>query len=545
MSTVALYARVSSDKQVDNFSIEHQLETMRDWAIAEGYDYIELPEVGSAFKEGLSRTKLQQGLDLARRKQIDAFVFFSPDRFTRDIADGAILRRELRKLGVKLICFYPRPTEVNEDMEILHILTDWQSQQYVQKLAERSGQIVHHKALSGLYSQGNVVYGYKLVGKKHDTRVEVVPEEASVIRAIYEMYLQDEMPMFAIADELNTNPKYPPARRGKWTPSSIRNALRAETYTGVWYAFRFYQVTENGRKKWRTRPKEECIPVPMPVIIDPQIFADTQKRLRSRITGRPTYNQYLMSGRLTCGRCGHAAIGQKEHNGKKDYFYYRCNSIGRRKPCGMRKFPVRQVDETVWQFAYEFIQDPQRVLIGLQRMQKEDAVRYDGLVSQIETITARIEEAQSELSMLIDQRTKAKATSLQLMLDEKAEQIAGTIDELKVRLTLLWEAKGAAPFSDERIAEVVSEIEELKKVFAALEHINQTGDFAAKRAIIVRLNLKATLREEDDGERWVDIHWYRQTYQRKLWVQNKIEGAVYNNLNTSVYTFPRRLLRAA
>src|SRR5690349_7977516 len=92
----ALYGRVSDkSKQGDNFSVPTQLEKMREWSTEQGWRIeAELAENASAYSEGLTRSELNKALDLARAGRINVLVFFSPDRFTRDMADGVILRRE-------------------------------------------------------------------------------------------------------------------------------------------------------------------------------------------------------------------------------------------------------------------------------------------------------------------------------------------------------------------------------------------------------------------------------------------------------------------
>src|SRR6266496_2879582 len=116
----ATYGRASDkSKQGDNFSISTQLEKMRDWTTAQGWIVgHELSETESAYLEGLTRSELKKALELARTGKINALVFFSPDRFTRDMADGVILRRELKRHNVRLFCYWPTPHEITSDMEI-------------------------------------------------------------------------------------------------------------------------------------------------------------------------------------------------------------------------------------------------------------------------------------------------------------------------------------------------------------------------------------------------------------------------------------------
>jgi site-specific DNA recombinase len=164
------YGRVSSLKQKDNFSIGTQLSMMREECEKRGWKvYAEHAEVGSAWAEGLERSELKKALDIAKQKKITMLMFFSADRFTRDPGDGVLLRRELYKLGVKLFCFYPTPREVTEDMELLHIITDFGSSQQVKIQRDKSMGAVRSKVLLGLYPQGNVPYGYTLEGKRRET----------------------------------------------------------------------------------------------------------------------------------------------------------------------------------------------------------------------------------------------------------------------------------------------------------------------------------------------------------------------------------------
>src|SRR5215212_6863905 len=111
------YARVSTRHlQDDNFSIETQLSAMQKLAHELGAtEMMEFIEYESAFDEGLTRTELNRLLEWVRKSGGDLLIFYSSDRFTRDIADGVILRRELYKLGIKLYCCYPFPQEIRSE----------------------------------------------------------------------------------------------------------------------------------------------------------------------------------------------------------------------------------------------------------------------------------------------------------------------------------------------------------------------------------------------------------------------------------------------
>lgn len=526
MPAACVYARISNKSmQGDNFSITTQLQLMRDYMEREGYEVIELYDQGSAFTDGMSREKLKEALALAEAKKIDAFMFFSADRFTRRMVDGVYLRQTLYDYGVRLMCFYPHPHEITDEQEILHIFEDWRNQETVKVQRDKSVQALKTKAKMGLYTQGNIPYGYRLEGKKQDTRVLIHEGEAEVVRRIFRMYLYEHTPVTEIADTLNA--EHIKARKGDWSHNAVRRIMGNETYTGTWFAFTWKRIREDGAYKYVKRPKEERIEVAIPAIIDVPLFEAVKERLHTRHHGRVESRKYLLSGRLSC-LCGLAIAGQRENNGitPKDYLYYRCTSVSRRKGgCGLKKFHVEAVDETVWQFALEFIQEPDRLIRAYREVQEEGVDILGAVERQIATIQISLKEQEEELSSIIDQRAKAKAQSLKDMLDERAEQYAHVIDDMNERLELLRSEKDRMPFSTANIEEAVREVEALREMYEALHAINETPDYEAKRALIDILDIRVTLRIDEENQRWVDIHWLRKVENRKLWTQIRKDRA--------------------
>jgi len=210
----------------------------------------------------------------------------------------------------------------------------------------------------------------------------------------------------------------------------------------------------------------------------------------------------------------------KAHGGTH-YYYYRCNSEHTEDTsCAQRYVPVQLVEDTIWQFAYEFIQDPEKLLRAMLEVQEEDAQKYDELGAQLASLTALIAEREGELSSLVDQRTKTKIPTLAAILDTKTEEYAEAIEELKKRRDVLTEERLNAPFSFGNIQEVVSEIAELRQIYEALHAIDQKADFEAKLALIQLMDLTATLKGET-----VDIHYLRKTYSRPLRLQMPTEAS--------------------
>jgi site-specific DNA recombinase len=366
---VCLYARVSSDKQKDNFSHDVQLEKMREYAKQEGWTVaIELKEADSAFLDGLERKQLRIARQMAAEGKVQAILFWSADRFTRDMGDGVLLRRELiREHGIKLFSFYPYPHEMQDDIHA--VLEDWKSSEESRIRRERSMLGYIKKAEAGIYSAGNAPFGYTLEGRRHTSRLEIDPEEERIVRLIFEWYVLEGVGSFVIAERLNAGGYKTPdsnRRAGLWSSQSVRVVLRNETYAGVWYA----KSHKTQGKKTVNLPRGSGIPVPVPSIITRDMWERAQAKLKTRHNTQKREVRYLLSSRSNC-QCGKANIGQCHTNGKttKMYRHYRClsNQYASGK-CGRPFFPVEPVDGEVWEFVKELIRDPERLVRGWQEM---------------------------------------------------------------------------------------------------------------------------------------------------------------------------------
>ena len=94
---VALYARVSSERQEHDETVQSQLEVLRAHAAAQGYgspaEYVHEGRSG----HDLNRPALDRLPDAVAAGTLDVVVVHEISRLPRDHADQAVLLRELRK----------------------------------------------------------------------------------------------------------------------------------------------------------------------------------------------------------------------------------------------------------------------------------------------------------------------------------------------------------------------------------------------------------------------------------------------------------------
>ena len=106
MSLAAIYARVSSDKQKDDQTIESQVSALKEFAAAQGYT---VPEEWHFRDDGFSGTSLvrpalEQLRDLSAEGQIATVLSYSPDRLSRKYAYQVLLMEEFSRSGTIAPC---------------------------------------------------------------------------------------------------------------------------------------------------------------------------------------------------------------------------------------------------------------------------------------------------------------------------------------------------------------------------------------------------------------------------------------------------------
>jgi site-specific DNA recombinase len=313
MHRAAVYARHSTDKQ--ERSCEDQIHLCRQYA--ERNDLRVIIEQRDEAISGAStrnRPGLQFLLNDARAGRIDAVIVEDLHRLSRNQADVTALHQELDYLGVDILAV---STGRVDDLQagVLGIV----GQQFRKAIAANTRRGMNAVVRSGR-SPGGATYGYRplpaLPGEKKG-RLEIVPEEADIVRQIYEQYAKGVSPR-AIAGALNKKRVFSP-RGGQWNASSIggnaqrhHGILYNEVYVGrrVYNKTRYVKNPANGRREVRVNPPSEWLAVDVPElrIIDDALWDAVRARKAAAKGLRPEQNRakHMLSGLLKCGECGGA-----------------------------------------------------------------------------------------------------------------------------------------------------------------------------------------------------------------------------------------------
>ena len=214
----ALYARFSTDKQA---SIDDQLRVCRRVVKVHGFEVVATFE-DAAISGGTSQRPGYQALLVAvRRRDVDVIVAEDASRLWRNMAEQAPRLAELRDIGVHV---------VTQDLDTRQESAEWMgailgtaAQAYRSEIGRRTRRGLEGRAMRAMPTGGRA-YGYRTL----NGRRVVDPEQAAIVREIFERYAKGESP-HAIAIDLNARGVPSPGstwkrstrRRGGWAPSAI------------------------------------------------------------------------------------------------------------------------------------------------------------------------------------------------------------------------------------------------------------------------------------------------------------------------------------
>ena len=194
-TAVALYARVSSDRQDVDLSLAAQLRALRDFAAKNGYvvarEYIDEAESGRIASRPEFRRMIDDatGAD-ASFKEILVWKF---SRFTRKREYAVAFKSMLRRRGVRVVSI----TEHADDTptgKLMEAIIESVDEFYSENLAQEVTRGMREAASRGFWMPSHQPFGYRRVqvqdGAKKRPRLELDPPADAIVRRIFDMVLR-------------------------------------------------------------------------------------------------------------------------------------------------------------------------------------------------------------------------------------------------------------------------------------------------------------------------------------------------------------------
>jgi site-specific DNA recombinase len=455
---VALYARVSTDDQRENYSISTQVEGCVRHAQSRGYAivgdrFVDRATGRDAVGPGngavrayvddytsreLSRPALDAALSFLQTTGFDVLVVLALDRFARDPYIRTTLEREFQKCNATVEYvqgnYDDSPEgEVRKDLDAT--FGKWENA----KRVERFNRGKCRKAEQGLFVAGTAPYGY-IIDRTAPGGLRIVEQDAAVVRRIFWMCV-DGCSIQEIGKVL-TAEGVPTARRGaKWAQSSLHVILTNPIYAG----WGFYNKRRSKGKGKEPRQRDEWIRFETQPLVERWLFEQVQQRLdenRRAKRRRPT-RFYLLTGMVFCELCrrpyGSSTAPAGQCGRAHDAQAYRHKlSQGH---CRNHSISARILNPLVWNEIEAVLRDPERLLLGYQASMEQREHTIARRRDSLETLERRAVALGAKLSNLtaayLDpdiSMPRDEYLGHRRMIEDESAELSSKIDEVRREL---------------------------------------------------------------------------------------------------------------
>lgn len=407
---VAVYARVSSEDQVGNTSLDDQLRRCRDEVARRGWDI-----AAEYVEEGFTGTRASRpAFDRLRRdalrRDFDVVVATKVDRLVRRSWILGQLIDELEPAGVSIIVLEANidtTTPAGRAMrEVMATFAQLDRDQTVEKMARGA----HNTAIRGGWPTSRTPFGYAHRDPGRDSTLVIdLDQHAIVLRAV-ELLVDEGMTSGQTAQHLNALGWTTPYGR-RWTHQNLVRKMRSRGLRGE---FQWGKLDHGGSGRYGA-PKD--------VRAEPLITEDRWEALqaaldRSRSGRRSGSRLYMLSRRLHCPCGAHFNGCFRADRGLRQYRCARAHWTAAGDPrCDQCRLDADSIEERVWSAVSDLLRDGDRL-----RACAED---YQSALRLSPVRRDEITTVESEIAKL--RRAIVRATKIALLEDAALTDVVGEL----------------------------------------------------------------------------------------------------------------------
>lgn len=417
------YIRVSTEMQVDGYSLDAQRDRLKKYADYQGIEIVrEYCDAGKSGKSITGRPEFTNMVNdiVSQRDDISYVLVFKLSRFGRNAADVLNSLQKIQDYGVNLICVEDGIDSSKESgkltITVLSAVAEIERDNILVQTMEGRKQ----KAREGKWNGGIAPYGYQLDSRK--AMLTVDEDEAKIVKKIFNLYAYSDMGIATISDYLNNNGFIKNKNREfetvTFSPVYVRRILDNPVYLGKITYGRFttqkVKGTRDEFKRVRSKDYLECDGL-HPAIIDEDTWRVVRvKREETSIRWVKTYSldhEHLLTGLIECPCCGKRIRGMtnryisKKTGKNKDTFFYRYNNRGvleNGDRCTFKKsLPEKKIDDEVADILLDIIHDDKLNECIIKKLKEKTDTSY--LKEERERLKENLKLVEANKDKLIEQ----------------------------------------------------------------------------------------------------------------------------------------------
>lgn len=460
---VYTYRRVSTELQIDGYSLSAQDEMLKAYADMHGYQIVgSYSDEGKSGKNITARTEFRRMLEDIRTQKdgVRYVMVFKLSRFGRNSADIISSLQYIQDFGVDLICVKDGVcSEAGSGKLIINVLAAVAEIER-ENIREQTMAGREQKAREGKWNGGFAPYGYKLV----DGALIIAEDEAEAVRIIFDKFVHTDMGYVGVAKYLQDfNISKKSRQNGKLTIFSadmVKKILDNPVYMGkIAYGRTKTEKVAGERNEYRrvTNKEYEIHEGMHEGIVSEEIFYQAQKK-RQETTRKlekkhDLEHEHILSGIVKCPKCGAGMYGNISRTRKKDGTFYKTNyqygckhrlAVFGHK-CDYRKtYNEKKIDDAVAEIIIGLVK--KKSFADVLKRKIDDSVDVEELKKQQENIQKQIVIQENTQKRLMEQQDNLDPSlrdydkrydDLQERIEKSYEKIDGLIkeiDELDIRI---------------------------------------------------------------------------------------------------------------
>lgn len=471
---VGIYTRVSTQEQINGFSMSAQEDTLIAYAKKKGYEIYDVYRDGGYSGKDFNRPEVQRMLRDVNNDKFDTILTWKVDRLSRNNTDV-----------MNLIDTYLHPNKKNLLISAGDIdsstTTGYMFISLLSTFARYEREIIVDRVKAGMRKRaesgknnGGKMLGYDNINKK----LEINKKEAETVKEIFQLRTEG-WGYKKIANHLNNKGKK--TKMGNpFRIEAVRTILNNQKYIGssVWGKQQDWSITRRAGTTEGIIVKGEH-----EAIIDNETWEKVRKindlQRKSYSTNRNFNGDYFLSGIIKCPKCGASTVMSKvkRRNGDGYHLYYMCQKfhVAGTKACNSNLIKKDWIEEKVLKIISAFINKRNFLEEVLKKLRSNETSSGASLITDIKLFEKELKKQKAKQEQL-DNKFFDESITVENYnrLIEKVNQSIESLEK-KVR-ALKSKLEEKSPLADVRPAE-------LKKFFTNFNEVFGVATNEQKKAL--------------------------------------------------------------
>lgn len=512
---IGAYIRVSTERQVEGYSIEGQITQIEQYCQFNGYELVDIYADRGISGKSMNRPELQRMLNDAKNGKLDCVMVYKTNRLARNTSDLLTIVEELHRQNVEFFSLSERMEVKNSTgklmLQILASFFEFERNTILENIY--TGQ--HQRALEGYY-QGNLPLGYNNIP---DNKKELMinQHEANIVKYIFESYAKGHG-YRKIANALN-HKGYVTKKGNPFSISAVTYILSNPFYIGKIQFAKYKDWNDKRRKGLNDKPViAEGKHAP---IIGKNLWDKVQAR-KKQVSEKPQVHgkgTNLLTGIIHCPQCGAPMAASNTTNTLKDgtkkrIRYYSCSNFRNKgsKVCSANSVRADVIEKYVMDQILEIVKSDKVLKRVVERVNQENQIDVAALNHDIAYKQQQFDEINTKLKNLI--QTIEDNPDLTSALKPTIHQYETQLNDITNQMNQLKQQQNQEKpsYDTKQIAAL------LQRIFQNIEFMDKSQLKALYLTVIDRIDIR-----KDEN--------HKKQFYVTLKLNNEIIKQLFNNNN--------------